>query len=143
MFKIVVKTGPKKGSVCLLGKERVTIGRDPSNTIALADRRISRVHCSIAPSGHGYCLEDLQSVNGTQVNGNEIQKCELKPGDKISLGSTVLDFLSQEASDKEDGALSDSHVELLPEGQGSTGAVVECRLPVKDKAETFRDFSKT
>jgi len=72
---------------------RVTdIGKAPDNAIVLPDPRISRHHCRISWTEQGWLLEDLQSTNGTYVNGQKIEKNFLEAGDRIKVGSFELRF---------------------------------------------------
>jgi hypothetical protein len=75
-----------------LGEEVVTVGRTPNSTIVLADPNVSRNHAEIRPVGTGYVVVDLQSTNGTRVNGIRIATHELDGGDQITFGNTVLRF---------------------------------------------------
>ena len=71
----------------------VTIGRNKGNTIVLADPRVSRNHARIDIAGGGPVLSDLQSTNGTRLNGKRIAgSAALKPGDVVLLGNTELRF---------------------------------------------------
>jgi signal transduction histidine kinase len=92
MPKILIKTGDKKGEILTLTDRAVFVGRDPSNTIILPDRRVSRKHASISPRGPEWLIEDLGSANGTRVNNQPVHRRVLRPGDEISLGGTVLQF---------------------------------------------------
>ncbi len=139
IFKILIKSGEKQNSVYLLGPEGLTIGRDPVNTLVLPDRRVSKEHCKIISSGEGFCIEDLGSVNGTQVNGRDVQKQMLSPGDTIAVGPTKLIFLLKESSDKHEDRPSGSQV-LITEEETS-GDTIKLRLPAKDRTKTFEDIS--
>lgn len=68
----------------------VTIGREEGNTVQLNDERISRFHLKIQGDQNKIVLTDLESTNGTKVNGESIQMWVLRPGDVISLGRTML-----------------------------------------------------
>lgn len=69
------------------------IGRHPNCSIPLHDFGVSRRHTSISIEGEKYILEDLESTNGTRVNGDPISKpYELKNGDKVFVGDSVLRF---------------------------------------------------
>ena len=72
----------------------VVVGRDPSCNIPLQDLGVSRRHAMISPAGNGeYVLRDLESTNGTRVNGMPVaQECVLRDGEKIIVGGTVLRF---------------------------------------------------
>lgn len=68
----------------------VTIGREEGNLVQLNDERISRFHLKIQEDGDRLVLTDLESTNGTKVNGEAVQLWILRPGDLISLGRTLL-----------------------------------------------------
>jgi hypothetical protein len=74
----------------------VTIGREEGNTIQLNDERVSRYHLKIQEDNNRLVLTDLDSTNGTKVNGEDIQLRILKFGDMIALGRSVLLFGSRE-----------------------------------------------
>jgi hypothetical protein len=74
----------------------LTIGREEGNTIQLNDERISRFHLKIQEDQNKVVLTDLESTNGTKVNGESIQLWVLRPGDVITLGRTVLLYGSRE-----------------------------------------------
>ena len=74
----------------------VTIGREEGNSIQLNDERISRFHVKIQEDQDKVVLTDLESTNGTKVNGEDIQLRILRYGDIISVGRTVLLFGSRE-----------------------------------------------
>jgi hypothetical protein len=69
----------------------VTIGRAPENMIQLTDTKSSRKHCvvELEPDG-GFKLVDLDSSNGTSLNGVKVKQQSLKPGDRIGIGGVGL-----------------------------------------------------
>ena len=75
-----------------LGESIVTFGRKPESTVQLADPNVSRNHAEIRPQGNGWVLVDLGSTNGTRVNGVRISIHELREGDEIAFGNTILTF---------------------------------------------------
>ncbi len=70
----------------------ITVGREEGNTIQLNDERISRFHIKIQEDNSKVVLTDLESTNGTKVNGEDIQLRILRFGDMIMLGRSVLLF---------------------------------------------------
>jgi pSer/pThr/pTyr-binding forkhead associated (FHA) protein len=74
----------------------ITIGREEGNSIQLNDERISRFHLKIQEDREKIVLTDLESTNGTKVNGEEIQLRILRFGDLIAVGRSVLLFGSRE-----------------------------------------------
>lgn len=68
-----------------------SIGRGDGNSLVLKDRDISRFHCEIVAESEGYFeLYDLNSTNGTFLNGSKIQKSTIVPGDTIQIGDTLM-----------------------------------------------------
>ena len=68
----------------------LTIGREEGNPLQLNDERVSRFHVKIQEDQDKLVLTDLQSTNGTKVNGENVQLWILRHGDVITLGRTVL-----------------------------------------------------
>jgi pSer/pThr/pTyr-binding forkhead associated (FHA) protein len=74
----------------------VTIGREEGNTIQLNDERVSRFHLKIQEDHQRVVLTDLESTNGTKVNGEDVQLRILRHGDLISVGRSVILFGSRD-----------------------------------------------
>lgn len=71
----------------------ITIGRNPDNDIVLDDKYISHYHARVKRIGNDYMLDDLDSINSTYLNGNEIaEEVALRSGDCIKVGMVVLKF---------------------------------------------------
>jgi pSer/pThr/pTyr-binding forkhead associated (FHA) protein len=75
-----------------LGDEPATIGRLPDCAVSLTDPQASRRHAEVRPSGDGFVVTDLGSMNGTTVNGVAIHEQRLQDGDEIGVGSTTIRF---------------------------------------------------
>jgi transcriptional regulator with GAF, ATPase, and Fis domain len=89
--------GPSKDITFILSGEEIAIGRDSSNAITISDVSLSRRHCVLRRDGDTYTVYDLESRNGTFVNGVPVKEAPLRNGDKISVGDSVLVFLSGRA----------------------------------------------
>lgn len=74
----------------------VTIGREEGNSLRLNDERVSRFHSKVQLDGDDYILTDLESTNGTRVNGTAIQIRRLRVGDRVGVGRSLLLFGSNE-----------------------------------------------
>jgi pSer/pThr/pTyr-binding forkhead associated (FHA) protein len=74
----------------------VTIGREEGNIVRLNDERVSRFHAKVQLDDADIILTDLESTNGTRVNGNVIQIRRLRVGDRITVGRSLLLFGSSE-----------------------------------------------
>jgi hypothetical protein len=86
---IVAREGSVRREVPLTA-EPVTVGRDPKNDIVLDDRRVSRRHAEVRLRLGRYTLYDLQSTNGTFVNGRRIAEMVLSHDDHITIGGAEL-----------------------------------------------------
>jgi len=74
----------------------VTIGREEGNSLRLNDERVSRFHSKVQIDGDDYILTDLESTNGTRVNGTSVQIRRLRIGDRVGVGRSLLLFGSNE-----------------------------------------------
>lgn len=86
----------RDGPAVRLGPDPVLIGRDPQNDVVLDDRRVSRKHAEVRLRLGRYTLYDLQSTNGTYVNGRRVAEKVLEDKDKISIGGLEIVFHSAE-----------------------------------------------
>lgn len=84
-----------------LTKERLTIGRKPSNDIHVDNLAVSGQHALIITILNDSFLEDLGSTNGTYVNGKLIKKHALQNGDVIGVGKHELKYINEQASSSE------------------------------------------
>jgi FHA domain-containing protein len=75
-----------------LEKETLTIGRLPDCDIVLKDRGASRRHAQIRTHEGTSTLMDLGSTNGTRLNGETVQTRELRDGDRITIGETLIEY---------------------------------------------------
>ncbi len=85
-----------------LEKERILLGRRPDNDVQVDNLAVSGQHAAIITILNDSFLEDLDSTNGTYVNGKLVKKHALKNGDVIQIGKHELRYVNEEASDEED-----------------------------------------
>lgn len=85
-----VISGADRGRVYRELAMPITIGREEGNAVQLNDERISRYHVKIQEDEGRLVITDLDSTNGTRVNGNACSLKILRYGDTISVGRTVL-----------------------------------------------------
>lgn len=95
--------GPLKGTTCLITEEEFSVGRQESNALHIADRRVSRRHCLIKREEERFKISDLDSSYGTFVNGAPIKNHFLEHGDQIRIAGSLFLFLLHE---EEPGSLS-------------------------------------
>ena len=87
---------PEKTFRILPGVAR-TIGRSTGADFILDAALVSRVHCQLLALGDGELeVRDLESTNGTYVNGNRVERARLAPGDKVQVGRVELVALRDE-----------------------------------------------
>ncbi|NQU24565.1 MAG: FHA domain-containing protein [Candidatus Nealsonbacteria bacterium] len=96
LITLRVLDGADRGRVFEDVPTPLTIGREEGNPVQLNDERISRFHLKIQEDDAAVVLTDLQSTNGTKVNGENVQLWMLRPGDVVTVGRTVLVFGSRE-----------------------------------------------
>lgn len=82
-------------------KERMTIGRRPNNDIQIDNLAISGEHAAVVTILNDSFLEDLNSTNGTLVNGQPIKKHFLKNNDVVELGKYKLKYIAEHAAQQE------------------------------------------
>ena len=75
-----------------LTSQTVVLGRSRECDIQVSDTNVSRRHAELRREGASYWIVDLDSTNGTEVNGRRTARAKLEPGDRITLGSTELVF---------------------------------------------------
>jgi len=96
-LKLIVEKGSQAGTAFRLYDGINTLGREKTNRIRVMDLRVSRHHCEIRKVAQSLFVTDLGTRNGTSVNGNTARKAELKIGDRIQIGNTVLRVAEEEA----------------------------------------------
>ncbi|MCP5519288.1 MAG: FHA domain-containing protein [Verrucomicrobiales bacterium] len=90
MAKLVVLTEGFAGTSFELKSERTTIGRLEDNLFPIAESSISGHHCEVLVSSDGIVVKDLNSTNGTFINGKQISQEKLKPGQVLRLGQIEM-----------------------------------------------------
>jgi Nif-specific regulatory protein len=93
----LVTAGPSKDQTIPLPDGEATIGRDPANVVAIIDPSVSRKHCLLRREEDGrFLIRDLDSRNGTLVNGAPVKEQWLRHGDEIATGDSLFLFLVEE-----------------------------------------------
>jgi pSer/pThr/pTyr-binding forkhead associated (FHA) protein len=87
--------GIDKGRVFRDLQTPVTIGREEGNVLRLNDERVSRFHAKVQFDNGEVIITDLESTNGTRVNGNVVQIRRLRAGDRIGVGRSLILFGSE------------------------------------------------
>lgn len=102
--RLVALSGPLKDSIFALPADELSLGRDASNGLPIGDPSVSRRHCLIRSDGSGFKVRDLESRNGTLVNGEAVRERWLHHLDEIAVGDSVFMFLTEEELDRASGS---------------------------------------
>lgn len=80
----------------IVGKERaITLGRDPRNDLVVPDAEVSKRHAEIRFRDGAFMVIDLNSSNGTFVNGRRRGACSVKPGDLLEIGQSAFEVAAR------------------------------------------------
>src|SRR5262249_16126337 len=94
--RLVGISGPLSGRVFPITEPGISIGREPSNQVPITDSAVSRRHRVICPEKDRFEIGDLESRNGTFVNGVPVNERTLDHGDEIRIAGSVFLFLEHE-----------------------------------------------
>ena len=119
MPKLHILSGVLEGKVYDLIEERVTVGRAVDNMIRLEDGTISHHHAMFVLDGNDYKVRDLNSTNGTRVNGMRIVETRLTHGDQVRVGSVEIRYEGDLKKSSQPLPPSQSGVDLADLGQRS------------------------
>jgi len=90
--KLLAISGPLQGREFILNSDTFTIGSGARNDLVIDDSTVSKRHCEITIDASGYQIRDLNSTNGTLVQGVRVSSAHLAPGSEIQLGKSRLVF---------------------------------------------------
>jgi hypothetical protein len=116
-----------------LTKDRTTLGRRPYNDIVIDNLAVSGEHATLQMSGNEVHVEDLNSTNGTYVNGKAIKKQLLQNGDTVEVGKYKVKYVNEAASAgfEKTMVIKAGAAGLAPPAAANPGAVA---APVVDAA---------
>ena len=111
--KLVVLKGAQRGQEFVLTGEVIRVGKAPENDIVLSEDTVSRYHFEIIRDTRGYLIRDLQSTNGTFLDGAEIKEAYLRAGSVITAGAVQIRFQPFQ-----------ERIEILPSESESLGELI-------------------
>lgn len=111
-----VLDGLERGEIYQDLSPPITIGREDENDIRLNDERVSRYHAKVQVDDGNVILTDLDSTNGTRVNGHPVQMHVLQIGDQILIGRCLLVYGSPEELEERIGVLARQRPDASDEG---------------------------
>lgn len=115
--KLIVESGKTNQREYILVREKTSIGRAPENDITISDLAMSRHHMEIDKFPEGFRVRDLESGNGTILNGYRIRVGQLRTGDIIEVGGIRFRF-EQSGGDPDELWKGDPKVEYHPNQKG-------------------------
>ncbi|MGK4000682.1 FHA domain-containing protein [Sorangium sp. So ce1024] len=99
MWKLTIEDDEGKQTGLPLAHEEYALGRGESNSIRLTDRNVSRRHATLVKNGQGWVIRDLDSYNGTYVNGARVTgEQHLRHGDLVQLGDYRIEIVDEALS---------------------------------------------
>jgi FHA domain len=125
MTKIIVSLDGNVIKVFILNKYRMTLGRRPYNDIVVDNLAVSGEHAALQVIGRDYFIEDLNSTNGTYINGQKIKRQILKNNDDIEIGKYSIKYVLDAVRMKLPSATNEAE---LPTAQ-AVDALVDRNLP--------------
>src|SRR4029453_8603382 len=93
---LIALSGLLRGRTFALNADEVSIGRDSESVLRVNHPSVSRRHCLVTRAGNEFQIRDLDSYNGTFVNGVPVQERTLQHGDQVALGDLLFLFLTHE-----------------------------------------------
>jgi len=90
MAKLVVLSEGFTGLTCELKVDKTTVGRLEDNAFQISEPSVSSHHCELTPRGAELLVKDLNSTNGTFINGEKVAEAVLKPGQILRLGQVEM-----------------------------------------------------
>jgi transcriptional regulator with GAF, ATPase, and Fis domain len=119
--KLIVIKGPQRGTEFLISSDVIQVGKAPENDLVMADETVSRTHFAIVRDAKGYLLRDLQSTNGTFLDGAEIKEAYIRAGAVIGAGASEFKFTPFE-----------ERIEILPSEKEVLGEMVGRSRPMRE-----------
>src|SRR6185369_6265528 len=118
MPKLVVLSEGLTGRSYELKVEKTTIGRVEDNAFQIAEQSVSSHHCEVLLKGNDIVVKDLNSTNGTYINGEKISEKALKPGKILRLGTVEerLEGYGGAASAPAEKKKMDPNTRVIPRG---------------------------
>lgn len=137
MTKIILKFKDAVLKEIPVEKELITIGRKPDNDIEIDNLAVSGHHARIFKAGDWFLIEDLDSLNGTFVNGKMIRESPLKNGDEVLIGKHILKFVSTEVT------TTHEPVPVLKKGSESETMMIDSKVQQEILAHVTKEKAAT
>ncbi len=136
MASIIFKSGERTGETVTLSEGDIQIGRHASCNIVVADPLLSQHHAVLREEPEGWWIYNINSSNGTAVNGTTTEATKLNDGDEITVGNAVLLFRMNGEAISESTA--DVPVEITSEEAARAHDTTKGKTPSKASADTIK-----
>ncbi|MDO8320394.1 FHA domain-containing protein [Rhodoferax sp.] len=146
MSKITITLDDEPVRDVQLVKERTTLGRRPFNDVVLENLAVSGQHACLIQHDLQVLIEDLDSTNGTYVNGRSVKKQKLQNGDTVEIGKFKIKFVDESESEDEAAGPQGLTVSAgFPEsaGRSDPSAVLQGYIKVVSGAAIGRELPLT
>jgi diguanylate cyclase (GGDEF)-like protein len=143
MIRVFIAKGPEEGRSLVFNRNTAQIGRESANDVCLNEGSVSRKHAKIYWDRDRYYVEDLQSKNGTRINGNVIesgQRVQVEEGVPIAVGNVVLSLGKKRSPNQ----LSNQYTinpQALGEGSLKPSTFTDRRAKQKKELELIYEIS--
>jgi len=125
------------GEFPLRTHREIVIGRSSELDMVLVEDMVSRKHAKITTDDKTVTIQDLGSTNGTFVNGEKVRSCELKDGDRVLVGTSIIKLVSMTAGEETSSGLSETEARSRlavtanrrPPTKSMSGSIEEIPLP--------------
>ena len=131
MHKMIVSIDDVVIKEVLLTKDRMTLGRRPYNDIVIDNLAVSGEHAVLETSGQAVYLEDLNSTNGTYVNGRAVKKQLLNNGDAVEIGKYQIKYVQEAGSDAAARADARQASPAAPAASSAAAATASAHATIK------------
>ena len=150
MAKLVILTQGLNGRAHELNVDRTTIGRVEDNLFQIAESSVSSHHCEVLLRGSDVVIKDLNSTNGTFINGEQITESVLKPGQTLRLGQVELKLETEKTASAPASAPATAPAPGPAKKQGEATMVIPRGVSLSELEgggrppgfDTSKDFSK-
>ena len=125
-----------------LTKDRTTLGRRPYNDIVIDNLAVSGEHAVLQMSGADVFIEDLNSTNGTYVNGKAVKKQQLQGGDTVEVGKYKIKFVNDAADSQERTTVINAGAVVAPP-EGAVAGLGSAAIKVISGSAAGREVALT